>query len=177
MAGNELVGPTPDDMENLAASVGVADFDLLLAGDGSGNQNTAPCGWACFSYYRPRRSVRTHFGGASGGSNNVAELTPYCHVLALFHDACCKSVSTRRSDRPSFEVLIVTDSEVTARCGDGTYGRNANLHLWAAIDYFVKAGYRITWKHAKRNSSPPGEAADLLAGRLRRLMKEVEPCS
>lgn len=157
---------TATDFEQLATSLGEPLFDLMLVGDGSGTEVQTPCGWACQSYWRPSGQVKEHYGAASGGTSNFAELWPYVHVLSVFHAARNKNGASP----PPPRVLIVSDSELTCRCGDGTYSRKANLSLWAAIDCFVQLGYSIRWRHVPRNSNPLSKASDKTAGRLRKMM-------
>ncbi len=163
----------PELFEALAVELGEDQFDLMLAGDGSGTTILNHCGWACTSYLRASGATKVHFGGASGGTNNQAELLPYLHVLGLFHEAWKEHGRKSLSEKPTLRVLIVTDSELTARCGDGTYQRRANLHLWAGIDWLVAEGYRVRWRHVPRNSNGLSALADGVAGSARKKMKEV----
>ncbi len=160
---------SPDDFEALASSLKEPHFDLLLVGDGSGTKSTEPCGWCCHAYHRPSARVVRHFGCTSGGTTNFAELMPYLHCLWAFHAA---HSAKRPSPPQAVHVLVVSDSELTVRCGSGKYARTANLALWAGIDWFVANGYQITWRHVSRNTNPMSENADNLAGRLRKLLVE-----
>ncbi len=155
--------------ESLAREVGVENFDLMLVGDGSGMTRLTPCGWCCHLYHRPSGRVRTHFGGASNGSNNFAELVPYLFSLATFHAAFAEA---HPGDTPDFRVLIVSDSELTVKCGNGEYARKANLALWAGMDWFTpQNGYQVTWWHVPRNSNPVSKRSDAIAGLARKEVK------
>lgn len=158
-----------DVFEALSEQVGVQDYHLMLVGDGSGMTRATPCGWCCHLYHRPSGRVRTHFGGASNGSNNFAELVPYLFSLATFHAAF---VEAHPDQEALFNVLIVSDSELTVRCGMGEYARRANLALWASIDWFVANGYKLTWRHVLRNSNPVSKRSDAIAGFARKEVKE-----
>lgn len=146
----------------LQVELGAGDYDLMLVGDGSGTRAGEAAGWACLAHYRPSGSVRVFTGSVSSGTNNYAELAPYLHALWVFDSAARKA-----GNRGPFRVLVVSDSELTVRCGDGSYRRQANLSLWAALDYFVASGYVLTWRHVPRNSNPVSKEADRLAGEAR----------
>lgn len=152
----------------LVERLGLGDFDLLLVADGSGTTADRPCGWHCVAYTPWSHRVVEHSGGATGGTNNYAELMPFVHALWAFHaERVC------RGHDLSLRVLVelISDSEVTVRCGNGRYGRNANQALWAAIDWFAHNGYRLHWNHVPRNSNPVNARADRAAGGVRRLLE------
>jgi ribonuclease HI len=153
-------------MEALALQLNVTDFDLMIVGDGSGTTIAKSCGWFCSSWNRKENVFRKHYGGASHGTNQYAELAPYLHALYFYHAS--------KQDAFLPHVLIVTDSEVTARCGSGQYERRALAPLWAQIEWFEKAGYKFTWKSVPRNSHPTLVLADSVAGRLRTLIGEID---
>jgi ribonuclease HI len=136
------------------------NYDLILAGDGAGSTASSPCGWAVFSWDTKTDTKKCHFGGASEGTNNYAELTPYLHALWVYHGA---------SPRGKTRVLIVSDSEVTVECGNGEYERRANGSLWAAYDWFVRNGYEVTWRWRSRDDN---KKADNVAGLARKLMED-----
>jgi ribonuclease HI len=154
-------------LERLAQRLGLADFDLLLVGDGSGTVYDRPAGWACVAYDRRKRSAVLHAGATSGGTNNFAELFPY--VQALWHH------HQDHDQAPTLpvRVSIVSDSELTVRCGSGRYARRANGCLWAAVSWFEQNGYQLSWRHVPRNSSAWGALTDAVAGRMRLLMAEA----
>ncbi len=159
--------------EELAAKLALPDFDLLLVGDGSGSFVHTPCGWFVTLYERKSGRVREHFGGTNGGTNNYAELMPYMHALWAYHAEHGKEARVRN-------VVIVSDSEVTVRCGNRLYERKANLALWAGMDWFESVGYRLHWHHVPRNSNSLSSLADKMAGQIRQLLSTSDgnsPCS
>jgi ribonuclease HI len=162
-----------NDFEKLAEELGVKKFDLMLAGDGSGMTRKEACGWHCNCYYKPGGLIKEVFGGASSGTNNYAELVPYVHALWHFHSAWVERFPGRK---PDLTVLVVSDSELTVRCGNREYQRKANLALWAAVDWFEQNGYRFVWKHVPRNSNPLGKRSDKLAGEARGLFQTKSKC-
>lgn len=153
---------TPEDFLALSRAVGVdpSGWDLMLAGDGSGGALGTACGWAVCCHYRPTGTVRWMTGGASHGTSNMAELWPYCHALWAFE-------AVRRGGRCP-RVLVVSDSELTVRCGTGEYARSANLPLWAALEHLRGVGYELCWRHVRRNTSVIGTEADRLAVEARK---------
>lgn len=157
----------PEVFESLAKELAAEDFDLMLVGDGSGTLVNLACGWACASYYRPSGRTFLHRGGASGGTNNYAELMPYLHCLWAFHTAALKKDPDAK---PKAAVLIVSDSELTVNCGKRVYARRANLSLWASLDWFEANGYRLAWRHVRRNSNQLSWLADQTAGLTRKAL-------
>ena len=152
-------------LEDLARSLAIAEYDLLLVGDGSGTVYAEPAGWSCLAYDRIKDSIVQHAGAVTAGTNNFAELAPYVHAL-WFH---CQ-------EHPlggPFRAHVVSDSEVTVRCGNRQYARRANGSLWAAIEWFERSGYRLRWHHVARATSPWDRLADEVAGRARRAIAGV----
>lgn len=128
------------DLERLATKLHAKDFDLMLVGDGAGNFVHTPCGWFVTLYERATSKVWEHWGGAGGGTNNYAELEPfvfalwaYRHVLWAYHTGKMKDQGPVVTPP---RVLVVSDSELTVRCGTGEYARKANLPLWASVEWF-----------------------------------------
>jgi ribonuclease HI len=111
--------------------------------------------------------VLCHRGAASGGTNNYAELVPFLQALWHF------DATRRYPPGTGVCVLLVSDSELTVRCGEGRYRRTANLGLWAQVDYYARAGYQLTWRHVLRNSNPLNAEADHEAGRLRQAFATI----
>lgn len=155
-------GVTEDECASVCASLGIpADvFDLVLFGDGSGTVLGQPYGWFVTGFLPEKHEVFTLTGGASSGTSNFAELAPYVHALWHVDYAGRKDVK---------KVLIVSDSELTIRCGAGEYARKKNLALWASIDWFCATGrFTLSWRHVSRNSNPLHVRADKQAGDVRR---------
>ncbi len=153
-----------DHLTNLVVQLGysVQDWDLILIGDGSGTTAEKPCGWSVTVFDVASASIKVLSGGVSHGTNNYGELAPYLHALWLFEHR-------RIQDSKAPSVLIVSDSEVTVRCGKREYSRRANAGLWASVEWYEKNGYRLEWKHVLRNTNRFSECADANAGRTRKL--------
>lgn len=144
-------------MITLAASLNLKDFNVMMVADGSGMTLDQPCGWACYSWDKGRDQFWPHLGGTSGGTNNYAELAPFLHGLWHWHQTYYANAFPRPK---GIKVELVSDSEMTVKCGNGQYGRNTNLPLWAGIDWFVQNGYLLHWNHVPRNSNPLNAEAD-----------------
>jgi ribonuclease HI len=154
------------ELEALAKSLGLPDFDLLLVADGSGNLADQPAGWACLAYDRRARSVVLHAGAGTCGTNNYAELMPF--VQALWHHD-----TTHPAPRPYTATVLVSDSELTVRCGLGIYTPKANGCLWAAMNWFGHHGYDLHYHHVPRNSNAYHALMDRLAGQARQLIMSL----
>lgn len=155
-------------MEEFAAEMGVdEDVDLLLVGDGSGGTHRSPAGWGCMAYDRDLETVTIHAGALTAATVNFAELVPYVHALWHHHQSHAdREVVHRR-------VAIVSDSQVTVRCGNREYRRKANGCLWASIEWFERRGYELEWIHVRRNSNEWSEFADWIADRGQRAAKKL----
>jgi ribonuclease HI len=155
-------------LEALAEELHLPDHDLLLLGDGSGSVYQQPAGWACVAYDRLKPQVIVHAGGFTCGTNNFAELAPYVQALWHHHQ------DHGQAPRVSVEVVIVSDSELTVRCGNKQYSRNANGCLWAAIDWFETRDYKLYWQHVRRASNGWNVWADQAAAHVRAVMEAQE---
>lgn len=162
----QAVPMTVDDIKDIAKNLGISDYDLLLIGDGSGTIHSNPCGYACVAHEKNKSSLVTHNGGNSSGTNNYAELMPYVHALWHYH-------YDRNNRKPITKVEIVSDSEVTVKCGNLEYNRTANGALWASIVWFEQNGYKIHWTHIHRNTNKFSKKCDWLAGRTRQAIDEL----
>lgn len=140
------------------------DIDVVLLGDGSGMVLEKPCGWSVRAIWLSANDGSDFrcFGGTNSGTNNYAELMPYIHTL-------WKIYAARPTEK--WRVLIVSDSELTVNCGSGRYARKANLPLWASIDWFSNNGWKLTWKHVRRNSNSFMLDADVRSRSMRNLIE------
>lgn len=153
------------EMKVLAHDLRLNKFDLMIAGDGSGTVYTQPCGWAAILYIPEYEDIVELFGGANAGTNNFAELSPYLHALWYYH--------TMKAIVSKPKVSVVSDSELTVRCGKRIYTRTANMHLWAGINWFEEHGYTIQWHHVPRNSNFCNASCDGKAGKVRKALSAL----
>jgi ribonuclease HI len=158
-------------IEEIATKLDIRSYDLLLIGDGSGTQIGQPCGWFATLYESSTGKVREYWGGASSGTNNFAELQPYIHALWSYHTEVYGNEG--RGPARQLRVVVVSDSELTVKCGTGKYVRKANGILWAAVRWLEDNGYVIAWKHVPRNSNDISMLADKVAGKTRLAISHV----
>lgn len=154
-------------IKQITNELGLPSYDVLLLGDASGTIATKASGWACIYYLPLKNETKLHFGATTLGTNNFAELCPYLNVLWL--DNTLEKVPTviRR-------VEIVSDSELSVKCGNREYSRNANLPLWAGFDCLERLGYRIHWNHVPRNSNLANSLCDKVAGQVRSQIEKMQ---
>ena len=96
-------------------------------------------------------------GGASTGTVNYAELEPYLH--ALRRDLYDRHAGKLPRDRVR-RVVVVSDSEVTVRTGNGEYRPSFNPDMWATLEFFRAAGYQVRFFWTPRNKNPMHSALD-----------------
>lgn len=141
--------------------------ELLLVGDGSGTRVGNAAAWTVFCLDMRSQAAYWHAGAVSSGTNNYAELHPYVHALWDYQSR------HRVTEFSPVQVRIVSDSQITVRCGNGDYLPSANLPYWAAIEQLKKSGFNLDWVHIPRNSHPLHELADYCAGKTRNEMSRV----
>jgi len=141
----------------------LTEYDLLLIGDGSGTTIDQSSGWSCFYFDKNKFFYTILKGGCSFGTNNFAELAPYFN--ALWFDLY-KQGNVLKMDR---KVQIVSDSEITVKCGNKIYSRNCNLPLWSGINWLESIGYKLTWNHVNRNTNHISKLCDRIAGETRKM--------
>jgi ribonuclease HI len=144
------------------------DYDHIIVADGSGTTADTPCGWSALVHDVRSGNCFRLDGGSGRGSNNFAELAPFVHALWGLHERLS------RDGPPSARVLCLTDSQVTARCGSGQYGRNANLALWAALDWVTRNGIVLTWRWLPRNRTEAMRRNDARGRQVRLLLEGLE---
>jgi ribonuclease HI len=152
----------------LVRELNIGGHDLLLVGDGSGEDYLKPAGWCCIAYDRLLKRAIVHAGMVTTGTNNFAELIPYWHALWFFSQE-------HKDERPrGYKVAIVSDSEITVRCGNKQYQRKANLSLWTAIEWFERQAYVFHWHHVRRLTNVWNKLADAVAGQIRSQCREMQ---
>lgn len=135
--------------------------------DGSGTTPDKPCGWAAAIHRHQAGDdpeVRTISGGESNGTNNTSELRAAVYGLWYAH----RVMGLSRGDR----VLVVSDSEITVRAGQGKYSRDAQEPMWRSVDWYTKdLGVVLDWVWVPRNSNPIHAWCDAESRRCRLLME------
>jgi ribonuclease HI len=167
--------PRDERLDTFLTAQGVAahEWDLVLCGDGSGGGWSVGGGFAVFLVDKvmPVRDFLT--GGYSKTTVNRMELGAYTQALSYHYYGLARG----RLDHTPYKVWVFTDSEITAKVGAGIYTKRANIDLWHMVDWFESRGYRINWRHIKRNSTAFHHEADGVAGRVRKaiLAEDLKP--
>lgn len=143
------------------------DTDLLLIGDGSGTSLSKVASWFVYGFDSIAGTQQWWAGAVSSGTNNYAELYPYIHALWDYGSRL------DHGDKTIKQIRIVSDSQITVRCGTGEYARSSNLPYWAAIEQLENSGMEIDWRHIPRSSIVFNQLADLYARELRKEMTRV----
>jgi len=169
MTQNNL--PQAELLQAVLDRAGITHWDLLLVGDGSGNQWNLPSGWASILVHRWHGIRPLFFGAMNSGSINLAEMMPYLQALTWYDKHAGHAEIKTSGPR---NVHIITDSRVIATHGTTAADFKQPLPacsqraLWAAMREFGFMGYRITWHWAARSSNSLNFLADLIAGMARR---------
>lgn len=150
-------------------------WDVLLVGDGSGSGWHLPAGWACILVEAASGGRRVLHGGLSTGTSVMAELLPYIHALAWYHEK-----RLREGRLGICRVAIVTDCRPIAvqgaslRRGDRRPDDLRSMGpLWAAVDAFEPLGYLLDWHYKPRATSALNAYADDLSKSCFKAMKKV----
>lgn len=166
----EIVG-----VHTLSAKWGLAPWDALLVGDGSGSSWTRPAGWACVLVEKEGGGRRVCYGGMSCGTSVMAELLPYIHALSWYHEH-----RLREGRHGVCRVAVVTDclpiaqQGASLRRGDRMASDLDSLGpLWAAVAAFEPLGYVLDWVHKRRATSALNAYADELSKACNAAMKSV----
>jgi hypothetical protein len=163
-------------MAYLAEEMGLYPMTLLLIGDGSGSVYSEPAGWYCTAFDVVRHLVYVHARAVTGGTNHFAELMAFIQALYFHHSQQRKERRKQKRLVPGNHLVhLLTDSEVTVRCGQGVYSRQANGFLWDALAWFEKNGYTLTWHHVRRGSNEWQGFAAALAEEARELVSDLTP--
>jgi ribonuclease HI len=136
--------------------------DIIMMGDGSGTTSDYPCGYSTVIYFKSTDTSWLVWGGFSNGTNNFAELNAYLPALWNIDNM---RIEMRLSHPP--KILIISDSELTVKCGKNEYARTKNRSLWAVIEHFEKYGWQFNWHHINRLTRIPNKVSDLIANLAR----------
>lgn len=163
-----------DPLPALLTRLKISDWQVLIAGDGSGNAADKACGWAGILIDQQTRGRRISYGAVNAGSINFAETMPYLQLLTWFDQYYGKD---RLEKHGSIRVHIVTDSQVVAGWGAAAMSPTSRTPrkqgpYWAAMRYLRSLGYICEFHWAPRQSTQLNIMADLIAGLSRAAMIE-----
>jgi hypothetical protein len=162
--------PESEVLQAVLDRAGITAWDVLLVGDGSGNEWDKACGWAGVLIDRETRGRRLDWGAMNPGSINFAETMPYLQLINWYDQ---HGGGKERLRQYGFvRVHIITDSQVIARWGTASAGsgdlpRN-HIVMWAGLRELRRLGYQFTFHWANRSESLLNWMADLVAGMARR---------
>ncbi len=145
-------------IQEIMTGINVKDdeWDLLLAGDGSGQGWDFGCGWGCVLVDHKTFDRKLFYGAMNVGTIGIAELFPYIHAMTwysrLLGKKRLKELQEIRKSSQTLKVHIITDSEITAKQGNGVAKRETNAEFWASIDYFNRFGYSFKWHWLERDT-------------------------
>jgi ribonuclease HI len=181
--------PWMDSMDNVsfqdvckvASDLGIADWDVLLIGDGSGKDWTHACGWGVILVDKHKRGWKDFSGGMSCGTISIAELFPYIYSLLWYNEhygkVFRKQLGREAGGRP-IKVGIITDSKYIADQGASLSTSikalcevKVNRQLWYTLMQFEREGYQLDFTWISRESIELNHLVDRMANRSRRAMK------
>ena len=158
--------------------VGSKDWDVLIIGDGSGQGWSFGCGWASVLIDHFSAQRKLFYGGMNSGTIGLAELFPYFHAMLWYS----RGPGSKRMQRllaqygyaQEIKVHIITDSDITAKQGNGKAARKTNIELWAAMDMFTRLGYKFTFHWVRRDNVGLNMLVDHIAREARRSLENIE---
>ena len=138
-------------------------YDIILVGDGSGINKE--CAWAVVALNGVTQQVNLYLGSSSRSTINCAELAGYLQALSDIH----RKVTVKKR----FKVLVISDSLVTVKCGNGEYQAKANVELWATLSS-LREFFDIEFMHCERCSTTLNTICDNLAGMVREAITPIQ---
>jgi hypothetical protein len=163
----------------IAANLGIHEWDFLLIGDGAGAGWKIGCGWASIIVDRLARKRHWITGGLSTGTIRLAELLPYLHSL-MWIEAHRGKILRESLDRP-IAVHIISDNEATVISGNTLAKRTAgaanvirHYPLWAAVQQYDRLGYELRYHWMRRDKLALNMVADALSVAARKANQSIE---
>jgi hypothetical protein len=166
-----------DELEDVLEKLNVktSEWDLLLVGDGSGEEWTRPCGWCCALIDRHTGTRKIFTGALSEGTVSLVEIMPYKHALSWYTGSKGPMRELRKKiGQRDIRVHIVTDNSYVASYGErlaqGTTRiedvRN-NVMDWAGLMAVQTMGVALYFHHILRTTIALNVLADAVAGESR----------
>lgn len=140
-------GELPDlrsgSFQDLLQTLGIARWDAVIVGDGSGSGWGQGAGWASVVVRRDGRRSPLLRGAHSHGTVNIAELQALLLGLMWLEEQG-DGPALRRAGGGMADVHLVTDSEITVNQGNGkSTAHGINRVLWAGVRLLERDGYRL----------------------------------
>lgn len=164
------------DVQAVLDRLQIRQWDVLIAGDGSGTGWKDACGWSHIVVDRISRERELFRGACDGSSINLAEMMPTLHGLTWYHNKHGRGHLHRLG---TLHVHIITDSKVTTEHGALAVDLNAalpaaNLLFWSGVREFKRKGYQIQFHWLERLTTEWNQCADLVASLSRRVVKQTD---
>lgn len=147
--------------EQLQKSISNNNYDYIVFTDGSGSTIDLPIGYAILAVDIKNNITNKYVGYISNGTVNQSELLGICTFLQVLEASGVKQG----------KLLVVSDSEVTVKCGNKQYARNANKGLWALLDYYTNNGFIVDFTWVRRNSNEYNSWCDKQSKEIRQRFK------
>ena len=164
-------------LEELLDRLKIADWDIILIGDGSGCNWNISAGWGCVMIDQATRSRRVRWGAVNRGTVNLAEMMAYFFTLSEIvaeEEAIRAATNVRRFRR----VHIITDSKYCSGQG-GSNNLMPKHHgaFWQAFNDFRAHGLILTWHWVPRTDLALNIYVDALSKHARSLITQNVPAT
>lgn len=144
-------------------------WDVLIVGDGSGNNWNRQAGWGWTIIVRKPMLFRQSGGGAlSNGSSIFAE------IMATLHPLCW--LESQNLPGP-LEVFILTDCQAVQRWGSGEAEVKTYASLWSLLKTVSPKNLRLHWHHIPRDVLSLNQLSHMLANYAREMFAEQWPAA
>jgi hypothetical protein len=169
-----------DSIHTLAEAWKIADWDVILSGDGSGSGWDLGCGWGCVLIDRESRGRQEFHGGMNFGTVDIAELMPYVQAMAWYAERRRRAIRLGRHVPDVVRVRIVTDHKSLADDGNAIARGTkslwdcANSAFWAALLSFERAGFAFGYRWIPRASAALNCYVDEVSKAAYRAMKTLK---
>lgn len=151
------------DIQRTLEQFHIENWDFLIAADGSGSGWSGPIGWCAILIDKKTGPQEPLLGGLSSGTINMAELAPIIIGLRYYRECMHSGLAMPTGH-------LITDSKVTAYCGNNLYRKRANAELWAAFAA-ISTSFVLHWHLTPRDTNPLQILADRYAGIARKALK------
>jgi ribonuclease HI len=168
----------PQDLLTLAQIP--VDWNVIIAGDGSGSRYGYPGGWAAVIFDRESGFRKLLQGCTSDTTVNIMELSPYIYAMLWYTRGPGKALHIKiKAATPVgiaprlINVHVVTDCKIIADQGNNTVERETNLPLWRTIEAYERLGYKMYWHHVERELLAVNRLCDDLSKEMRRAILQL----
>lgn len=154
----------------LTQEIGIAVWDVLIVGDGSGSGWHMGIGSACVLLDHASYASKLFMGGINVGTVTISEMLPYMLALDWYFSTNGpgkERVAAALANQRLLQVHVITDSAVVAHAGNNPKSRHCHTELWHALDAFKNRGLELTFHHWKRQGVTLNILSDEVARQAR----------